>query len=457
MSTRGAAAVAAAVAVGLAGPAAAADAADHANARTQSTTPPATTTPPSNSIQVTGPAAAPYVKAQVVVHNDAGEDHLVPTPPGESVPAAAQRISSQPGVAYATPDYVASATSYVPDDPGRLGMAGGWEDDQWSFLDGAGGIDATGAWATIRADPGEDTTVAVLDSGVAYRDQGRAFRADPDLAGTKVVNPRDFVDGDRLPLDENGHGTHVAAPIAESTNNGLGLTGLAYGARIMPVRVLDSSLHGSADEIARGIRYAAAHGARVINLSLAFGPAVTRCTQIAGVCRSIRRATRHGSLVVAAAGNSAAASPAMPAAAPNVLSIGATTSRGCLAAYSNRAAALTAPGGGADASIPGDSSCDPSAASAPGIEQVSLDPAAAQAGDYRRFAYVELDGTSQAAAEASATAADVIASRVPLPRSGPRGVAMRMACTATATGHAAYFGRHGRIDAARAVDPNVTC
>jgi serine protease len=400
------------------------------------------------------------VAGEVVVHAEPGGDHVLAAPHGASVPQAAREFAARPGIAYATPNYVASG-AYVPDDPGRTGTAGGWQDDQWSFLAGAGGIDATDAWSTLASEgrtPGAGTTVAVLDSGVAYRNRGSAFRADPDLAGTTFIHPRDFVDGDHLPLDQNGHGTHVAATIAEATNNGMGLTGLAYGARIMPVRVLDSHLHGSASQIAHGIHYAAANGARVINLSLAFGPAVTSCSQIAGVCRSIRWATRQGALVIAAAGNSSAASPALPAAAPKVLSVGATTARGCLAAYSNRRATIVAPGGGSDALVPGDPSCDSGAAPAPGIAQYSLDPAAAAAGNYGRFAYVELDGTSQATAEASATAADVIASGVPLsPTTGASGVARRMACTATHTGHPAYYGDHGRINAASAVDPSVSC
>src|SRR5207244_2884249 len=123
--------------------------------------------------------------------------------------------------------------------------------------------------------------------------------------------------------------------IAEATNNGLGLAGLAYGAHLMPVRVLDSHLHGSAAAIARGIRFAYAHGADVINLSLTFGSGVTGCAQITAVCRAIKAATRHGALVVAAAGNSGGPAPMLPASAPKALAVGATTLRGCLAAYSD--------------------------------------------------------------------------------------------------------------------------
>ena len=466
MSARGAAAIAAAVVAGLAGPAAAAAAADAVSARGETATAArslAGTGPASlasHSTAVTGPAAAPYVTGEVVIRRESGATKVVKISSRASVPTEARRLTARPGVASATPNYIASATAHVPDDPGRAGTIGGWRNDQWSFLAGPGGIDASGAWSTLgssAAAPGAGTAVAVLDSGVAYRRHGAGFRADPDLAGTSFLHPRDFVDRDRLPLDENGHGTHVASTIAETTDNDMGLTGVAYGAQVIPVRVLDASLHGSATQIARGIRFAAKHGAKVINLSLAFGPAVTRCAQISVVCRAIRSAAKHGALVIAAAGNSAAPSPAMPAAAPKVLSIAAATERGCLASYSNRRAALVAPGGGADAAIPGDESCDPSAATGAGITQYSLDPGAAASGAYGSFSYVDLEGTSQAAAEASAAAAVVIASGVPLPRAAPLGVAARLACTATPTGHRGYYGRHGRIDLARAVDPSVGC
>lgn len=410
-----------------------------------------------DNLPLAGPADAPYVANQVVLRSDGGDARIVEAAHGRSVPDAARELAGRPGVAYATPNYVATGASFIPDDPGRSGTGGGWQSDQWNFLDAAG-LDAPDGWSALgapSATPGAGVTVAILDSGVAYRSHG-AFARDPDLAATSFVHPRDFVDRDRLPLDENGHGTHIAATIGEATNNSRGLAGLAYGARLMPVRVLDAALHGSATAIARGIRFAARRGADVINLSLAFGPAVARCAQIPDVCRAIRTATRRGVLVVAAAGNSGGATPDFPAAAPRALSVGATTSRGCLAAYSNRGADLVAPGGGADAAVPDDSSCNP-AGQGRGILQLSLDPAAASAGDYRSFGYVEMQGTSHATAEASAAAALVISSGVPLPRPGPLGVARRLACTATATGHPAFYGRHGRIDAAAAVDPASAC
>ena len=101
--------------------------------------------------------------------------------------------------------------------------------------------------------------------------RARRLPPQPRLRLGQFAQGYDFVDRDRLPLDENGHGTHVAGTIAEKTNNGIGLTGLAYRAKLMPVRVLDSNGSGQADEIANGIRFAVNHGADVINMSFNFG------------------------------------------------------------------------------------------------------------------------------------------------------------------------------------------
>ena len=128
---------------------------------------------------------------------------------------------------------------------------------------------------TARAAAG--VVVAVLDTGVAFRNWNK-FRKAPDFNRTHFVDPCDLVAGKLVggrctnlePLDRNGHGTFIAGEIAESTNNGRGLTGLAYGASIMPVRILDGSGDGDAATISRGIRYAVNHGAKVINLSLEF-------------------------------------------------------------------------------------------------------------------------------------------------------------------------------------------
>ncbi len=235
------------------------------------------------TVSVAGSADAPYAAVDVLVRY-AGRPGVarVGVPDGSTVPQTVRRLNADPSVASAQPDFVATAASF-PDDPGREGVAGGWRSDQWSLLSSAAGIDAPGAWANLGAPgsrPGEGVTVAVLDSGVAYRARGAQFARDPDLARSSFVPGQDFVDGDRLPLDENGHGTHVAATIAEQADNGLGEVGIAYGVKIMPVRVLDRDNSGRASDVAAGIRWAARQGADVINLSLDFGPGVRSCAAV---------------------------------------------------------------------------------------------------------------------------------------------------------------------------------
>ena len=107
---------------------------------------------------------------------------------------------------------------------------------------------AARAWGNLvaaGAPGGAGVTVAVLDTGVAYPQQA-SRPASPDLSPSRFVPGYDFVDDDDDPYDENGHGTHVASTIAEETDNGYGVTGLAYGVRIMPVRVLDRNGDGDA-------------------------------------------------------------------------------------------------------------------------------------------------------------------------------------------------------------------
>ena len=165
---------------------------------------------------------------------------------------------------------------------------------QWNFLR-ASGVNAPEAWANLRADHrpgGRGVVVAILDTGVAYRNW-QEFRKSPDFANTKFVDPYDFVANNAFPLDREGHGTFVAGIVAESTNNRLGLTGIAYGASIMPVRVLDADGTGDASTIAKGIRYAVAHGAQVINLSLEFDPSINQ-GDIPDILSAIRYAHNHG-------------------------------------------------------------------------------------------------------------------------------------------------------------------
>ena len=386
-------------------------------------------------------------------------------PPGVGVREAARALRRNPRIAYAVPNYVATASAF-PDDPGtppgRPGKPGNWIAKQWNFLacgslchpgarparhQSRGGINAIAAWRHLASAgrPGAaGVTVAVLDTGVAYRDAGR-FRRSPDFSPGQFVRGRDVVDGDHHAIDENGHGTHTAGTIAERTDNGIGVTGLAYGAKLMPVRVLNELGRGQADDIARGIRFAARNGADIINLSFNFACG----TAVPDVVSSIRFAHSRGAVVVASVGNATSeACVAPPATAPHVIGVGGTTVAGCLGSYSlrGRAVDLVAPGGGSP--VP---SCR-SHADRP-IFQVTFRSSAPRHFGLPDF-YI---GTSMAAAHVAGAAAMVIASGAIGARPSPGQVAARLEATARDLGPAGpdrSFGA-GLIDAARATNPSL--
>jgi serine protease len=381
---------------------------------------------------------------------------LVRTRRGETVTAAVARLRRDPRVRYAVPNYIARASGFIPNDPGAEGP-GGWQQLQWNFT-GPFGVNAPDAWAqTIAAGApgGRGVVVAVLDTGVAYENHGR-YRRDPDLYTGRFTRPYDFVDGDRHPNDENGHGTHVTGTIAQKTNNDLGLTGLAYGVTIMPVRVLDAHGEGDAAAIARAIRYAARNGADVINLSLEFDSSIT-ASQIPDIVSAIRFAHHKGSVVVGAAGNAAETAVAYPARTMYVISVGGTTEHGCEADYSNSGSGLdvVAPGGGDDAALqdnPGDlANCHPEQRGRD-IYQVTFTR------DVKTFGIPSnYEGTSMACPHVSAIAAMIIATGVLGKRPKPQAVEARVKATARDLGPPGYDRRYGAglVDAFAAINPAV--
>jgi serine protease len=374
--------------------------------------------------------------------------------PGVSVGSALASLRRRPDVVWAVPDYRAHADgSFIPNDLGAGAEPGGWQQSQWNFA-GTFGVRAPEAWSNVAAagaPGGRGVIVAVLDTGVAYANRGGFVRS-PDFLPTTFVGGHDFITSTRFPNDRNGHGTFVAGTIAEATNNHYGLTGLAYGARIMPVRVLDTVGEGEASTIAEGVRYAVNHGARVINLSLEFSSNVT-ASDIPELIEALRYARRRGVLVVAAAGNEAHTAIAYPARAPNVIAVGATTEHGCLADYSNDGSGLTivAPGGGADASLPGDPNCHPELPAGRDIYQVTFTGSSP-----RRFGLpAGYEGTSMAAPHVAAAAALVIASGVVGPHPTPAQIVARLRATARKLGGGGderLYGA-GLLDAAAATAP----
>lgn len=388
-----------------------------------------------------GPAAlrtGPDLEAQIIgraAPAPSPHSQLLQLPPGESVTSAIARLRRQPGVAYAEPNFVAHAAgAFYPNDRGRSRTPQGWEKLQWNMLPGAG-IDAPWAWANLLAvhrPGGRGVVVAVIDTGVAYRDWSQ-FHRSPDFVGTRFVHPYDFVSNNRYPLDRNGHGTFVAGVVAEATNNNFSLTGVAYGASVMPIRVLDSGGLGNEIAIARGIRYAVTHGASVINLSLEFLPSqVTSGRDIPEIVSAINFARRRGVTVVGASGNDETNQIAYPARVGGVISVGATTRDRCLAAYSNGGLGLdlVAPGGGSDAIRPGDPNCHPERTLPPIYQLTLVNPP-----HWGRFGYPDYYiGTSMSSPQVAGAAAMVIASGVIGRRPTPSQILARLEQTATPLG-----------------------
>ena len=363
---------------------------------------------------------------------------------GESVRETIAELRADPNVTYAVPNWRAHAAAGPTSDPNsRL---------QWNFF-GRYGINLVEAWSLARglgAPGGRGAVVAVLDSGVAYQRRG-PYRRAPDLRRSTFVRPYDFIGKDRYPNDIFGHGTHVAGTIAQTTNNGVGTAGIAYNAKIMPLRVLDRYGDGDSAAIARAIRYAARYRADVINLSLEF-PREVRAAEIPDVLAALRYAQRRGVVVVGAAGNHAELAVAYPARAESVIAVGATTVTGCQADYSNAGEDLdlSAPGGGADApntDSPWDAAhCDLDSIGRPIVQQTFVREQAV-----RRFGFPRnFEGTSMASPHVSAIVALIIATKRLGPDPSPRDIERHLEATARPTDRPDRYGA-GLVDAAAAL------
>ncbi len=391
-------------------------------------------------------AAADYVPGEVVVKRDGQSARVHQIRDGDSVRETIAELRDDAGVKYAVPNHIARASQqFTPNDPGFR--------RQWNLFE-PWGIGMPEAWslaAAAGAPGGKGTVVAVLDSGVAF-ERYKRYRRAPDLRKRSFVPGYDFIDRDRHPNDVFGHGTHVAGTIAQATNNGEGAAGVAYGAKIMPLRVLDSVGSGESLAIAKAIRYAARRDVDVINLSLEFELDVIP-SEIPEIMAAIRFAHRRGSLIVAAAGNGFGRRVAYPARADQVVAVGATTRSGCRSDYSNGGPDLdlVAPGGGVDADARTAQEldlCDPGGRT-DWIFQETF-----RGGSVRRFGLPRgYEGTSMAAPHVSGIAALVIATGKLGASPSPDAVQSHIQATARDLGTPGFDGRygHGLADAARAL------
>ncbi len=199
-------------------------------------------------------------------------------------------------------------------------------------------IDAPHAWPLSK---GSGVLVAVLDSGVDLDH--------PDLDGkVRTDIDYDYINGDDVAQDDNGHGTHVAGIIAAETDNAQGVAGLGWETQIVPYKVLDNDGNGTTSGIVDAIYAATDAGAKVINMSLGSAPGAGPCSNFTTLQAAIDYAYDHGVLVVVAAGNdSDDASTVVPANCAHVLTVSSTDSDDSLSSFSNTGSVIdvSAPGG----------------------------------------------------------------------------------------------------------------
>lgn len=262
-----------------------------------------------------------------------------------AIPGLLERFAQDPEVEFAEPNLRVSLApvegfsetqDFLPDDdepPAKDTFPNDPHyDKQWNMRM----VNAREAWKYAT---GEDVIVAVIDTGVAYEDEKGVWA--PDLKATRFVPGYDFVNKDKVAADDHGHGTHCAGTIAQSTNNGRGVVGLARNCKVMPLKVLSAAGYGTIGDIADAIRFAADNGAQVLSLSLGGG----------GYSRSMARAVAYarnkGCMVVCAAGNSYRPPVSYPAAYPGATAISSVGPTRQLAFYSSygKQVFIAAPGG----------------------------------------------------------------------------------------------------------------
>jgi len=295
-------------------------------------------------------------------------------PEGSDVYEKAEAFARSPLVEYAHPDFFVQ-TSFVPNDTlynfqwhlddDNTNNPGGATSNPFGGANG-GGIGMEQAWNITTGT--SSVIVAILDTGVAYerfsdpslagcydrfgqlkKCPGRAideYYQAPDLASTtfSIISGSDLVNSDDHPNDDNSHGTHVVGTVAQSTNNNLGVAGVAFNATIMPIKVLDANGSGLLSVVADGIYLAANNGADVISMSLG----VT--VDVQAVEDAVAFAYNNGVTIVAAVGNSfQQGNPVEYPAGYDayVIAVGATRYDETRAYYSNTGSQVdvTAPGG----------------------------------------------------------------------------------------------------------------
>jgi thermitase len=319
--------------------------------------------------------------------------------------ALARRLSTLAGVVYAEPNATRQLARTSEDPVVR---------QQWALR----AIQAPEAWDITT---GSDLTIAIIDTGVSS--------SHPDLEG-RVLDGYDFYNNDHDASDDEGHGTYTAGVAAADGDNGVGIAGVCWSCRILPVKVLGSRGQGDDATIAAGIRWAADQGARIISMSLG-GDEDTQVLRDA-----VTYARQRGALLIAASGNGQASGnlPAYPAAYAEVLAVSATDGSDTVTGFSTT-------GDFVDISAPG-----------VGVWSSAWDP---DQGD----TYAAANGTSAACPYVAGAAALILSVRPDLSADQVAQVLVRSADDRGAPGKDPLNG-YGRLNLLRAVqlagDPNLS-
>lgn len=238
---------------------------------------------------------------------------------------ALQALDADPRVRYVEPNHRRTIDS-VPNDPRYAGQTG------------LPRIGCPAAWDVARGNPA--VTIAILDTGVDLDH--------PDLAPA-LLPGYDFV-GESLAIqDVIGHGTHCAGTAAAATDNGLGVAGVAWGCKILPIKVIGDDGSGTDDNIAAGIVWATDQGAKVISMSFG-GPDASQT-----LAAAIAYASENGVLIVCSAGNAGTTAPTYPAFYLSSLAVAALDAQDRRASFSNYGSwvELAAPGVDILSTLPG--------------------------------------------------------------------------------------------------------
>lgn len=246
-------------------------------------------------------------------------------PGNVSVEQAVAELEKDPDVEFAEPNYIAHISQVTPNDP--------LFSQQWALPK----ISAPQAWEKTEGSTG--IIVAVLDTGIDY--------GHPDLGGNVLLPGADFVNPGSAPLDDNGHGTHVAGIIGAVTDNGIGVAGTMWNVKLLPIKVFGADGTGDVATIVQGIDYAKSQGAVIVNCSFALDSGVISQTLQNAI------ASAPNMLFVCAAGNESNnndTKPTSPASiqANNVIAVASTDFSDNLSSFSNYGAKtvqIAAPGG----------------------------------------------------------------------------------------------------------------